>query len=158
MGNLRDNVHHATNQTDREIPLHRTHHHHHNSTRQKEEEEDDEPMVGPPRPTTEEEELDPEERKELEKRMRKKDMKTYKKNKDLVEEELVPKKTGREAMIEKKKQKVRPFFLMYCFFVVKIFLSGIFYSQHIPEVIRIVQLILKWVIKIFMEVILFLKE
>ena len=62
------------------------------------------PEVGPSLP--DEETLDIEEQRELERYLAKKDKKDYKKQKETVEEELVPKKTGREAMLEKKKQKV----------------------------------------------------
>ncbi len=62
------------------------------------------PVVGPPKP--QEEQLDPEEKEALELYLKKKDRKNYKKDKETVEEELVPKNTGREATIEKKKMKV----------------------------------------------------
>lgn len=46
-----------------------------------------------------------EERKRKEQILQKQDRKRYQKYKESVEEELVPKATGREAMIEKKHQK-----------------------------------------------------
>lgn len=74
------------------------------------------PAVGPPRPKPEGE--DEELKREYEAWKIKKDKKDYKKHKELVEEELVPKKTGREATMEKKKMKVSSFNKHnYCAFV-----------------------------------------
>jgi len=60
------------------------------------------PLAGPPKPGQEEIE-DEEERRRLQHVAYKKDIKEYKKNKEFVLDELLPKATGREATMEKKK-------------------------------------------------------
>jgi len=63
------------------------------------------PLAGPvyPKPNQEEEELDEEDRRRLDRLSYKKDAKSYLKRKEDVLDELLPKATGKEALIEKKK-------------------------------------------------------
>jgi hypothetical protein len=64
-------------------------------------------LIGPPKPISEEQPLDQDEKFALDIYQNKIEKKKYKKHKEMVEEELVPKNTGREAMVEKKKMKAQ---------------------------------------------------
>jgi len=102
MGSMRDSIDLATNLGKQNFQFEER-----NNTR-----EEEQPIIGPLPPKSQDEEMDEndkrlleEEKQTYQKFLQKKDLKDYKKTKETVLEELAPKKTGREAMLENKKKK-----------------------------------------------------